>query len=171
MFGKKVKLFVADAKYRGTGQWGPRPAVDMYGTELEKRIAPDGVSDDPKQPLTYNWTDGELQAKYSPLASDGTAETNTNRLLGASWYSGQIARDINISGVGSLDIPNLYELIVIYLEADNIDALDPSVSSYQGIGHLHGGRFQLSTNSSWSSTPPTRWSSASSRPSRASTPR
>lgn len=43
----------------------------------------------------------------------------------AHWCRAQ-----NISGVGNLDLPNIYELIVIYLESDNIDTLDPTAEQY-----------------------------------------
>ena len=159
LFGKKVKLFVADAEYRALDL-----AYDsLYGEHSNPNITASdfyisGSADDPKQALTYNKTDTELQTLLAAFKNDGTALTNTNALM-SSIHSeaAHHCREQKISSsIGTLDLPNLYELVVMYLEADNIDALDPTFNSNKlmGLGmNSTSGRFYSGTNSSyWSST-------------------
>ena len=135
MFGKAVKLFVADAKYRGNTPWSTQShsidtPLDNFTDDI-KYINPNSQEDDFTQPLTYNLTDQELQARFPSFKTDKTAKENTDVLMtyndteAAHWCRAQ-----NISGVGNLDLPNIYELIVIYLESDNIDTLDPTAEQY-----------------------------------------
>ena len=74
----------------------------------------------------------------------------------ATTYAAHHCRNQNISGVGQLDLPNLYELIILYLESDNIDALDPTVESNRdkALGMMNtSGRFNFNdTLAIWSST-------------------
>ena len=132
----KVKLFVADAKYRASDL--------IYDSSLKDHANPNitasdfcinGSADDPKQALTYNKTDTELQNILSAFENDDAAWINTNALVKSSTAkAAHHCRSQNISGIGTLDLPNLYELVVMYLEADNIDALDPTFNSNKLMG-------------------------------------
>ena len=64
------------------------------------------------------------------MRNDGTAKSNTDFLMRFNTtQAAHHCRDQDIPGVGQLDLPNLYELIILYLESDNIDALDPTAES------------------------------------------
>ena len=158
-WGRPLKLFVADAKYRSEKKWALAsdiPLLDNIETEhgmINQTLLPD----DKTKALSYCWTDRELQSFYPGLQSDKTSEQNTDILVSyqntdaARWCRAQ-----NISGVGALDLPNAYELMVIYLESDRLDALDPAASSYPQymLGCKNpNGRFCPGTNNRyWAST-------------------
>ena len=142
MYGTPVKLFVADAKYRAIKEW----RLNHVDTPLDnfqedyRWINPGNVPDDESKPLSYSLTDQELQAQFPSFKSDKTARQNTDVLMQCNndmdddldndneavhWCRAQ-----NIPGIGNLDLPNIYELMIIYLEADNIDTLDPTSGQY-----------------------------------------
>ena len=158
LFGKKVKLFVADAKYRALDLVYDSPRADHSNPNITASdFYISGSADDPKQALNYNKTDTELQTLLAAFKNDGTALTNTNALMKSSnTEAAHHCREQNIVNIGTLDLPNLYELVVMYLEADNIDALDPTFNSNKlmGLGmNSTSGRFYSGTNRSyWSST-------------------
>ena len=158
-WGKALKFFVADAKYRTLKKWGlisDIPSLDSIASEhgmINQTLLPD----DNTKELSYCWTDRELQSFYPGLQADKTSEQNTDILMGyqntdaARWCRAQ-----NISGVGALDLPNAYELMVIYLESDRLDALDPTASSYPqymlGCKNPNGRFSPESNNRYWAST-------------------
>lgn len=158
MYGTPIKLFVADAKYRDVKPWRTRStdaSVDNFMGDYH-RINPIADGDDRGSPLSYNLTDQELQARFPSFKTDKTAKENTDALMtyddteAAHWCRAQ-----NISGVGALDLPNIYELVVLYLEADNIDALDPTAEQYPNmmLGYkATNGRFYNIFGYTWSST-------------------
>ena len=160
-WGTPMKLFVADAKYRGldlaydtTKQAHGNPQLSV--TTAYFNGSADSADTD-KAALTYARDDAWIQSTYAALKDDGTAKSNTDFLMkvgttaAAHW-----CRKQNISGVGQLDLPNLYELIILYLESDNIDALDPTVASNRdkALGKMNTyGRFDFGdSNVVWSST-------------------
>lgn len=158
MFGAPVKLFVADAKYRTNKIWGLQgtdtPLVNLQ--DDFHYISPRNTGDPRNQPLAYEVSDTELQAKFPSFKADGTARENTDVLMtydetqAAHWCRTQV-----IDGVGALDLPNIYELMVIYLEADRIDALDPTAEQYPwlALGYkATNGRFFNISGMVWSST-------------------
>ena len=113
--------------------------------------------DDGTAPLTYTKNDVWIQSTYTTLKNDGTAKSNTDFLMKFdTTEAAHHCRDQNIAGVGQLDLPNLYELIILYLESDNIDALDPTAASNRGkaLGKMNTyGRFKLGgAQCVWSST-------------------
>ena len=122
---------VADAKYRAAelaydttrqSHGNPQLIVTNFNFNV--------VSDNPKQALAYNKDGTWIQSTYSQLRNDDTAKSNTDFLMRFDTTSAaHHCRSQNISGAGQLDLPNLYELIILYLESDNIDALDPTASS------------------------------------------
>ena len=157
-WGTPMKLFVADAKYRATNL--------AYDTTHQQHGNPElpatteyfnGSQDSRTEALSYTKNDAWIQSTYPYLRKDGTAKSNTDNLMA---YSTTVAthhcRKQNISGVGQLDLPNLYETIILYLESDNIDALDPSAESSRdkALGMMNTyGRFDLGGSSHvWSST-------------------
>ena len=165
MYGTPVKLFVADAKYRAIKEW----RLNHVDTPLDnfqedyRWINPGNAPDDESKPLSYSLTDQELQAQFPSFKSDKTARQNTDVLMQCNndmdddfdndneavhWCRAQ-----NIPGIGNLDLPNIYELMIIYLEADNIDTLDPTLGQYPDmmLGHKSTyGRFRQLRP--WSST-------------------
>ena len=157
-WGTLMKLFVADAKYRAK--------TLAYSTKQQSHGNPqlsvtrdyfNGSADNTNGALTYTKNDAWIQGTYATLRNDGTAKSNTDFLMRFSaTQAAHYCRNQNISGIGQLDLPNLYELIILYLESDNIDALDPTVSSNRGkaLGKMNtGGRFNFGGQSSlWSST-------------------
>lgn len=163
MYGAQVKLFVADAKYRTVKPWGASgtdASLDIFAGDCQY-INPSDDSDNRSGPLSYNLTDQELQARFPRFKADKTAKENTDVLMtyndteAAHWCRAQ-----NISGVGALDLPNIYELMVIYLESDNLDALDPTAEQYPNmmlgykmLGYkATDGRFYNTSGYTWSST-------------------
>ena len=165
MYGTPVKLFVADAKYRDIKRWGlfqVDTPLDNFQEDY-RWINPGNTPDDESQPLSYSLTDQELQAQFHSFKSDKTARENTDVLMQCNndmnddfdndneavhWCRAQ-----NIPGIGNLDLPNIYELMIIYLEADNIDTLDPTIEQYPDmmLGHKSTyGRFRWLRP--WSST-------------------
>ena len=153
-----MKLFVADAKYRATNfsydttrQTHGNPQLSVTTTYFN------GAADDPTEALTYTKDDAWIQSTYSQLRNDGTAKSNTDFLMKyATTQAAHHCREQDILGVGQLDLPNLYELIILYLESDNIDALDPTVGSNRdkALGKMNTkGRFGFGNQSAvWSST-------------------
>ena len=156
-WGSPMKLFVADAKYRGLN-------LDydaMTSGHGIKQISVttdhfDEFIDDDTEPLSYTKNDAWIQSTYADLRNDGTAASNSNRLIRYSaTQAAHHCRNQDIPGVGQLDLPNLYELIILYLESDNIDALDPTAESNRdkALGMMNTrGRFDFNIGYLWSST-------------------
>ena len=157
-WGSPIKLFVADAKYRAANLAYDTTRLSHGSSRLSVTTNYfNGSVDDPTEALTYTKDDAWIQSKYAALKNDGTAKSNTDKLMGYSTtQAAHHCRNQNISGVGQLDLPNLYELIILYLESDNIDALDPTVESNmdKALGMMNAyGCFALDDNSYvWSST-------------------
>lgn len=157
-WGTKKKLFVADAKYRGlnlkydtTRQSHGNPSLSVTTNYFN------GSEDNDTASLTYTKSDTWIQSTYAALKNDGTAKSNTDFLMKfGTAEAAHHCRNQNISGVGQLDLPNLYELIILYLESDNIDALDPTAESNRdkALGKMNTrGRFDFdSVHAVWSST-------------------
>lgn len=141
MFGKAMRMFVPDAKFRPAIPCvlGPRwikPEGNIKLPKLESRLTdiPNGCSDE------------ELQALYPELKEDGTGAENTAKLR--PLYGDEESYDLKVGhpcriasnlvaecqyfGVQAC-IPNLYELLVIRAEADKLDAMDPTAAEYSGL--------------------------------------
>ena len=155
-WGAKKKLFVADAKYRAglahdtVQQAHGNPQLSVTTGWFN------GSQDDNTAALTYTKDDAWIQSTYAALKNDGTAKSNTDNLMRFdTTEAAHHCRNQNISGVGLLDMPNLYELIILYLESDSIDFLDPTTESNRGkaLGMMNThGRFACNTNGTWAST-------------------
>ena len=156
-WGTPMKLFVADAKYRATDLVYDTTQRSHGNPQLSVTTAYFNGSDNDTAALSYTKNDAWIQSTYSQLRSDGTAKSNTDKLMAySSTQAAHHCRNQNISGVGKLDLPNLYELIILYLESDNIDALDPTAQSNRdkALGKMNTyGRFDFNNNDCvWSST-------------------
>ena len=158
-WGVPMKLFVADAKYRGLGlRYDIKPRA--HGNpQLKVTTSPlnGGSNDNDTMALPYTRDDAWIQSTYPELKGDGTAESNTDKLVVyPTTEAAHHCRNQDIPGVGQLDLPNLYELIILYLESDNIDALDPTVTSNRdkALGKMNTyGRFDFNDQGLvWSST-------------------
>ena len=148
-WGKLVKLFVADAVHRLKNLSFDRIPQAHGPLNLEETRVwyPLGGVNEPQWELTYAVTDAEFQAKWPSLKNDGTAKENTDRLVQSiTAEAAHYCRAIEIDGLGELDIPNIYELFVLYQEADRLDAMDPTFESFKdkGLGcKATFGRFQF----------------------------
>ena len=157
-WGAPIRLFVADAKYRGLDLAYDPPQYSRGNPQLSVTTEWfNGSQDDNTAALPYTKDDAWIQSTYAALKNDGTAKSNTDLLMRVTTtYAAHHCRNQNISGVGQLDLPNLYELIILYLESDNIDALDPTVESNRdkALGMMNtSGRFNFNdTLAIWSST-------------------
>lgn len=144
-WGTKKKLFVADAKYRTSAPYDSSPKSHGNPQLAVTSDQFNGSADDNKVALTYTKDDAWIQSTYPELKSDGTAKSNTDFLMKFdTTKAAHFARQQNIAGLGALDLPNLYQLIAMYLESDNIDLLDPTVNSYRDFGlgmNVTHGRF------------------------------
>ena len=157
-WGAKKKLFVVDAKYRGLDLVYDAKSRSHGNPQLTVTTGYfNGSADDPTEALSYTRDDAWIQSTYPELKGDETAKSNTDKLMVYSaTEAAHHCRNQDIPGVGQLDLPNLYELIILYLESDNIDALDPTVESNRdkALGMMNPyGRFDLNDQGLiWSST-------------------
>ena len=158
-WGRTMKLFVADAKYRPAANLAYDPFQQDHGLPKmdDKGVwLPHGSEDDMSSPLTWTMTDKEWQDKWPKLREDGTAKSNTDRLMQFSTtQAAHACRNIVIDGLGALDLPNIYELFIMYMEADKIDEMDPTFEQYKdrGLGcKATNGRFYTDTSAVWSSS-------------------
>ena len=148
-WGKQQKIFVPDRKY-----WGVDLVFDTYESShgCPKVIASaeyfGGSADSLDKDLGYSRSDVWIQTKYPDLRFDHSSRENTNKLVQSpSTDVAHYCRDLAIPGVGSCDLPNLYTLIVLYLESDRLAALDQSKQD------MLFGRFNLNTRGKiWSSS-------------------
>ena len=142
MYGTDTKLFVPDAKYRSSSMvnWGS--LTSEAKSELVSELVPipgssfyiiNGASYSHTTILSPIPTDAELQS-LMPLSSVQSAKTCTDAIvnvLGDSTdYAAGLARSCVIDGLGAMDLPNFYELLVCWCEADNIDNIDPTAENY-----------------------------------------
>ena len=159
-WGRVMKLFVADAKYRSASDFAYDTTNQDHGLPKmsdKDSWLPQGSQDNPLNPLTWTMTDKEWQDKWPKLREDGTAKSNTDRLMQFSTtQAAHVCRDVVIDGIGALDLPNIYELFIMYMEADKIDEMDPTFEQYKnrGLGRKSAyGRFvYMSVGYMWSSS-------------------
>ena len=163
-WGTPMKLFVADAKYRATNL-AYDTTVRLHGNPALTGAPIDDFYEsgyDWTEPLPYIKDDAWVQSTYAALKKDGTAKSNTDILMGFdTTEAAHHCRSQDIPGVGQLDLPNLYELIILYLESDRIDALDPTAADNRdkalGMMNPHG-RFNLNNQYRvWSSAEYSDW--------------
>lgn len=155
MFGNPVKLFIPDAQYRPReivkwGEKGTKPLIKQC-----EGFYPHDVGFNSSKELDFTIPDSKLDSKFTWWRSDGSARDNTDSMIFADADAGKAVRSVQINGLGAMDLPNLYELYVIWLEADRLDLLDPTAfASRQNLscllGSKQGNRFR--NYCFWSST-------------------
>ena len=108
-FGETRRLFVADAQHRYCERLNTVKNVELSRTYLGY----DRCGDNCKGCIKYTRTDAWLAENFPELKDDDTIiELDNERVKGAG-----------------LRLPTLYELMVIYLEAASIDAMDPTTTA------------------------------------------
>lgn len=167
MYGKAIKLFVADAVYRSALRFGlsnaknyPRGGFSETNALGTTKINGDKNSLSKVKDAEII-TDNQLQEIWPGFADCPAAKENcdiwiTNKdLIGTTQApDGSIVIEgvpavehaRSLTGVisGGLDIPNIYELMVIFLESDYIDMIDITAISNKEkcLGKTHEeGRF------------------------------
>lgn len=139
-FGDTCQLFVADAKYRarraGCDHYRP---YEYHEWDIEPFFIGEDA-DDPKSPLKYSLSDFQLKKKFHKFRQCNSAE-DTAKLIGSGsppLYSYDASSTVwNLryikNDVGKLHLPSIYELAIIYLEADRIDSMDPTAVEYPDL--------------------------------------
>lgn len=160
MYGKGMKIFVPDAQYRPDNTtWGMAgqniPELQNFDQDV-KYVSNNGgnvVGDTVALPKVL--TDLELQTEFPSFKADKTAKENTNILMKYDTPAAHAARGVNV-GLGEMDLPNIYEAMVIFQESDRLDELDPTFETHKdkGLGYKASwGRFDMNNQSGvWSST-------------------
>lgn len=151
-FGANKKLFVADQKYRFEPKTNStrfnaagldashaidiRQDIMLNGFEPKKHPYGKTGDDDWSKDLTYNRDDNWIQTNYPSLGNDGTARQNTDNLIKIGLKHAERVREITIGDLGPMDIPNLFEAIIIYLEYDKLYSMDPTVTGKKKRLHI-----------------------------------
>ena len=166
-YGKNTKLYVPDAKFRNFSFKEISSDVG-WTTQLHTPILElnsyDYLLDSSKsysQPFTTDefLTDTELQTKLDSMlnngtfANDFTAKQGTDAILAsldASSEAASFVRSLVPTNLSSCDIPNIYELAVIWLESDNIDSIDPTINEFNDLRIGSPNRFN--SNYFWTCT-------------------
>lgn len=164
MYGTWTRIFIPDAKYRDFTD----KRIDTADRELDLN-SPLNLCKLGKQicktcnylrPLNSSeiLTDSELQKTLDSMLDgksfkdDLSARDGTNQLLTTCTESEAVkyTRTLFFDGLGPCSIPNLYELAVIFLESDQIDQLDPTISDYPD--NALGAPVRFSMQDFWTST-------------------
>lgn len=185
MFGKAMKMFVADAQYRKKGlqfgaydKHGGLNTFDYVGSNSiwagstyyiynEGGVYQSGSNTQyyAGNDATLNpVTDAQLQERFHGLRSDKTAKENCN---GWITYKGttdserirgvpavEHCRNQYFDGISACDLPNVYELLVIYVESDILDELDPTAASNMTLilSKMSNSRRWFGSDYIWAST-------------------
>lgn len=163
--GETGKMEVIDAQYRPDNKYfhqtgySDNPDLDNFSSNngTDWYFGQGSLSSYKTTDLPDYITNSLVYSLWGPsLAADLTAKENCD-----SWASIVASTDaVNVvralttdSANGIWDIPNEYELIILFMLADIIDSMDPTAESYPAkkIGKTHSsGRFRGTTF--WSST-------------------
>lgn len=116
MFGKQTHLFVADAKYR---------TCEMCNS-YSFRLKPEIDIDDYLKFFSDNncFSDKAIQNYFNELNNDLSAKENSEILWLQMNRAVEYCRNIEIENIGELDLPNFYELIIIFSESERLDEMD-----------------------------------------------
>ena len=148
--GSPRKVIVLDAQYRGYGMitndgYGIDTALPNYQSKNSNSTwYINGGSSSTTCAACASVTDATLNSLWASSIDANTSKHNTDVWIGYSdSTAAQLARGVKVDGVGC-DIPNFQTLMRIYCEAEALDAMDPTVSSYAGnaLGSAN-------TNDSW----------------------
>lgn len=136
-FGKTDAVFFADARYRSRMNAAlsdnpATPSITGVGT-IDKFIYGSDVS---TSSSLSSYTDSQIQSDFSDLDVETTAKSQCDLWLSSVSSATASDRAIpaarSLTGIfsGGCEVPLGYQLIVAYVEADYLDDLDPTVSSY-----------------------------------------
>lgn len=143
-WGTRKMLIVPDAKYRDAftmGAYGinmPELAnfsdVTMYlaGRVVDAKTALPALTDKALQTVLASYKSDKTSRENCNIWMTKTSHTDSQGTRGVPAV--QHCRNLNIDGLGAgyFDLPNAYELAVIYAESDNIDALDQTAAANPG---------------------------------------
>ena len=136
-YGTQTKLYIPDAKYRSTSTYVLIPESNQNNFTYHDSIGAPHIQ---YNTTTFYLTDLEsntdsaLQTFLTQILPDinteWTAKQYTNAYLSKVPDSPAclFARSIVPTGLSGCDVPNLYELCVLWLEGANIDKYDPTVT-------------------------------------------
>ena len=136
-FGKTTKLFVPDAVYRSTEIYSLIPSSNQNDFRYLDSIGAPHIQYNKISLYLTNLesnTDSALQTFLTQsipnISTEWTAKQYTNAYLQYVPDSPAclFARSIVPTGLSGCDVPNLYELCVLWLEGANIDKYDPTVT-------------------------------------------
>lgn len=157
-FGTEVSLYVPDAQFRyrnscirpyAGGQSGSTKKCNVnfgcdHGTIMH-------YANEHRYPLDIIVSDNELQDMFPYLELDLTAKQNTEFItkqypVSLAIIQTQAIDTSTLNIPNELEIPNLYDLMVLFCESDRIDMLDPTApkNRYLNLGYRNPyGRFGL----------------------------
>lgn len=153
-YGTQTKLYIPDAKFRDLPykELMSDPSIQftqLHSTKLTYNINRDTAyilgdtlkrGDKPFTETEFS-TDAQLQKTLDLKLSSGsfkndfTAKQGTDALLTLDANSKAVtyARSLVPTNLRACDIPNIYELSVIWLESDNIDSIDPTINEFNNL--------------------------------------
>ena len=160
-YGTRTNLFVPDAKFRNSSlkQISSSNGMD---TQLHSPILKydafiylfDSNKSEAQSFINNEFlSDTELQTKLNSVlldsetfASDFTAQEGTDAILlnlDAESPAALAARNVIPTGLIGCNLPNIYELSIIWLESDNIDLIDITVTEYDSLRLGSPSRFYI----------------------------
>lgn len=138
-YGEIVYMLIADAAYRGTAAWdnmytNNKDAVDTTIPNISSisAIKFNGSSSNITTTIASTITDAQLNNLFGSNRDTNTSKQNTDILVNSYAYRAPAAnfcRSVVIDGRGC-DLCNIQRLARIYCEADFLDTMDSTVSSY-----------------------------------------
>ena len=143
-YGTRTNLFVPDAKYRNNNDYELIPESNQNNFDSTSSIGGPVIG---RNNTMFSWDypddlispDTDIQSKLDTIL------LNTNTEWAAKQYTNAIlqyvpdspaclfARSIVPSKLSACDIPNIYELCVLWIEGKNIDTIDPTINEYQNV--------------------------------------
>lgn len=143
-FGTTKSLFVADAAYRGTAKWRNTAAAVSGLKQWNHWYAPTCTGN--VLDITTGYVDLSTVADLTPYSaqlSDAHFQAALTATLASVIQTAKAATDLMIAAgncpaaqfcrnqsVGiELQLPNIYQLLVMFAEGDVIDSLDPTVAA------------------------------------------
>lgn len=168
-YGTKTNLYIPDAKFRNfTGRelssgngWTTQlhnPILN-FGTGASTNLLESDKNSDQYFNNVEYLTDIQLQELLNSTLSgnsfkdDFTAKQGTDAILAsldANSEAATYARSLVSTNLRACDIPNIYELAVIWLESDNIDSIDSTINEFNNLRLGSPNRFN--TGKYWSCT-------------------
>lgn len=168
-YGTRTNLFVPDAKFRNfTGRelssgngWTTQlhnPILN-FGTGASTNLLESDKNSDQYFNNVEYLTDIQLQELLNSTLSgnsfkdDFTAKEGTDAILNTldpNSLAGTYVRSLVPTDLQECNLPNIYELAVIWLESDNIDSIDTTINEFNNLRLGSPNRFN--TGKYWSCT-------------------